>query len=217
MAQRILLIGATGLVGGLAVRRLEAAGHDVRTFVRGSTGRGEGETVAPALQWPALVRSAGGDVAICAIGTTMRKAGSQAAFRAVDFDMAVDFARAAREAGVPHMIAISSVGADARSRNFYLRTKGEMEEALRAMGFDRLDLLRPGLLRGDRGPERRLGERLAILASPLVNLVLRGRLDRYAAIDASLVAAAVAKLAERDERGTFIHHNSDIRDLLTGV
>ena len=87
-------------------------------------------------------------------------------------------------------IVVSSVGADSRSSAFYLKVKGEMEEALRSLGFDRLDIVRPGLLRGDRGPERRFGERVGILISPLVNLVLRGRLDRYAAIDADTVAMA---------------------------
>jgi len=210
MALRILLIGATGLVGRLSIERLNDAGHHIHSLVRSAAGRGK-ETVAPPRDWPALARELGGDVAICAIGTTMRKAGSQAAFRAVDFDVAVDFARAARDAGVPRMIAISSVGADSGSRNFYLRTKGEMEDALQSLGFDRLDLVRPGLLRGERGPERRPGERLGILVSPLVNLLLRGRLDRYAAIDAALVAAAVAGLAGRDSPGSFVHLNRDIR------
>lgn len=212
MALKIVAIGATGLVGRLSVERLAAAGHDVRSLARRATGRA-GESIAQPRDWPALASELGGDVAICAIGTTMREAGSQAAFRAVDFDIAVDFARAAREGGIAQMIAVSSVGADPESRNFYLRTKGEMEEALRSLGFDRLDLVRPGLLRGDRGPERRLGERLGILASPLVNLVLRGRLDRYAAIDAVEVAAAIAKLAESDTPGCLIHHNRDISAL----
>lgn len=210
---RVALIGATGLVGSQSVRLLVAAGHDVRTLARRPSGGGPNEVVADPEGWPGLVRDIGGDVAICAIGSTMRKAGSQAAFRAVDFDIAVDFARAAREAAIAHMIAISSVGANLKSANFYLRTKGEMESAFEALGFERLDLLRPGLLRGDRGPERRLGERLGILASPLVNLVLRGTLDRYAAIDAALVAAAVARLVEDGPPGCFVHHNREIRGL----
>jgi uncharacterized protein YbjT (DUF2867 family) len=208
---KILLIGATGLVGGLAARRLVVAGHAVRVLTRRSAGLGESEIVAPAGAWPDRVRAIGGDVAICAIGTTMRAAGSQAAFRAVDFDIATDFASAARAAG--HMIVVSSVGADARSPNFYLRTKGEMEAALDALGFDRLDILRPGLLRGVRGLERRRGERFGILMSPLVNLFLRGRLDRFAAIDGDLVAAAIAALVGREGGGRFIHHNRDLRRL----
>jgi uncharacterized protein YbjT (DUF2867 family) len=213
MARRILLIGVTGLVGSLARERLAAAGHHVHVLARRPTGLAGPETVAPPGDWPAIVEGLGGDVAVCAIGTTMRAAGSKARFRAVDFDIAVDFARAARAAGTRHMIIVSSVGADPTSRNFYLRTKGEMEEALEALGFDRLDILRPGLLRGVRGPERRPGERLGILVSPLLNLILRGRLDIYAAIDAHIVAAAIAKLAGADGGGCFIHHNRDLRRL----
>jgi uncharacterized protein YbjT (DUF2867 family) len=93
------------------------------------------------------------------------------------------FGRAAKAAGAGHMLTISSVGADAGSSNFYLRVKGEMEEQLAALGFTRLDILRPGLLRGKRGGERRIGERIGILVSPVANLFLRGPLDRYAAID----------------------------------
>jgi uncharacterized protein YbjT (DUF2867 family) len=211
MALDIILIGATGLIGRLTRDRLISAGHRVHVLARRPTSRTGGETIAPVERWPALVEEIGGDVAICAIGTTMRLAGSQAAFRAVDYDIAVDFARAARRAGIRRMIAVSSVGADPASRNFYLRTKSDMERALQALGFDRLDLVRPGLLRGDRGPERRLGERIGILASPLVNLMLRGSLAKYAAIDASAVATAIAKLACQDAPGTFVHHNRELK------
>ena len=92
----------------------------------------------------------------------MRQAGSQAAFRAVDFDMVVAFARAAAAAGARRMVTVSSVGADPGSANFYLRIKGEMEAALEALGFERLDIFQPGLLRGPRGGDRRPGERIAI-------------------------------------------------------
>jgi uncharacterized protein YbjT (DUF2867 family) len=216
MARKIVLIGATGLVGGQAVDRLEAAGHDVHTLARRPSGRAGNETVAEAARWPDLIHGMDAEVAICAIGTTMRAAGSKAAFRAVDLDIVVAFAAAAREARVGRMIAVSSVGADPGSRNFYLRTKGEMERALTDLGFDRLDILRPGLLRGERGSDRRPGERLGILLSPMANLFLRGRLDRYAAIDAAMVASAMARLAGLGERGTYIHHNRDIGRLAAG-
>jgi uncharacterized protein YbjT (DUF2867 family) len=210
MARKIVLIGATGLVGRQAVARLAADGHEVIALTRRSAGLGALEIVAPSAEWPGHVRRLGADIAICAIGTTMRAAGSQAAFRAVDYDIATAFAAAARAAGVRHMIAVSSVGADSGSRNFYLRTKGEMEKALADLGFDRLDILRPGLLLGERGAERRPGERLGIILSPLVNLLLRGRLDRYAAIDADLVSEAIVSLSGLGVKGTFIHHNRDI-------
>ena len=141
----------------------------------------------------------------------MRQAGSTDAFRAVDLDMVAAFARAAATAGARRMVTVSSVGADSGSANFYLRIKGEMEAALEALGFERLDILRPGLLRGPRGGDRRPGERIAIALSPLVNLFLRGRFDRFAAIDADRVAAAIAGALRQSEPGTRRHDNRSIR------
>ena len=146
-------------------------------------------------------------------GHDNRQAGSQAAFYVVDFAMVVGFARAAAMAGARRMIVVSSVGADSGSANFYLRTKGEMEMALEGLGFDRLDILRPGLLRGPRGGDRRLGERIGIALSPIVNLVLRGSLHRFAAIDADVVAAAIAGALRQGEPGVYRHENRAIRRL----
>lgn len=171
------------------------------------------EQVAPASDWPRLVERETVNAAVSTLGTTLRAAGSQAAFRAVDLDSVRAFAAAARRAGARHMVTVSSVGADPNSRNFYLRTKGEMERALEVLGFDRLDILRPGLLRGHRGGERRVGERIGILLSPVVNLALRGRLDRFAAIDAEFVAAAIETCLGSGEPGTFRHDNRAIRRL----
>ena len=215
MAQRILLIGATGLVGRLLADRLAGSSTQIHALVRrpsGRTGPNWAESVAPPGQWPAIARSVGGDVAISALGTTRRAAGSEAAFRAVDQQMVEDFARAAREAGIGHMILVSSVGANAAARAFYLRVKGETEQALRALAFPRLDLVRPSLMRGDR-PERRSSEGIGIKLSPLLNLFLRGPLDRYAAIDAADVAAAVAALSMRREPGEFVHHYRELKSL----
>jgi uncharacterized protein YbjT (DUF2867 family) len=147
----------------------------------------------------------------------MRSAGSRKAFRGVDLDVVLSFAGAARQAGARHMLAISSVGANPESRSFYLRIKGEVEQRLAAMGFERLDVMRPGLLRGKRGGEPRAGERLALLASPLANLLLRGRLDRYAAIDAEIVAAAAAACLLDQAPGVYIHHNREMHGLSAAV
>ncbi len=217
-APRILLAGATGLVGRLLADRLVGAGVAVEALVRRPTGRAAPnwrEHVAPPEQWPELARDCAAEVAISTLGTTMRIAGSQAAFRAVDFDLITAFARAAREGGARRMIAVSSVGADPASRNFYLRTKGETEAALTALGFERLDLVRPGLILGPR-PDRRPAERIAQALSPLMNLALRGRLDRYAAIDAGVVADAIRALLRLDATGVFIHHNRELRRLARG-
>ena len=114
--RRILLIGATGLVGRLAADRLLADGVEIHALLRRSAGRnaaGWHEHIAPPADWPALARGIGGDVAISALGTTWRAAGSEPAFRAVDLDAVVAFAAAAIAAGIEHMIVVSSVGADA--------------------------------------------------------------------------------------------------------
>lgn len=208
---RLLMIGATGLVGGMVADRLLARGHDVHALVRRSTGRlgaGWHEQVAPMEAWPEHVAPA--DAAISCLGTTRRQASSDQAFRAVDHDAVLAFARAAHAAGVPQFVAVSSVGANAQSRNFYLRVKGETEDALKQIGFSRLDLVRPGLLLGDR-TEHRTGERLAMLFDPLARSLLP---RRYTAIRAELVADAIASVAGRSgSPGLFIHENPAIERL----
>lgn len=212
----VAMIGVTGLVGALAARLLLAEGYRVDALLRRPSGivdPGLREHVAPPAQWGDIVAELSPEAAVSALGTTMRQAGSQAAFRAVDLDTVAAFARAAAAAGARRMVTVSSVGADPGSANFYLRIKGEMESALEATGFARLDILQPGLLRGPRGGDRRPGERIAIALSPAVNLVLRGRLDRYAAIDADIVAAAVAGALRQSEPGVYRHGNRSIRIL----
>jgi len=210
---RIALIGGTGLIGALVADRLLEAGHEVHALVRRPTGRdaaGWNEHVAPAGRWPEIVTGLAPDAAMSAIGTTMRQAGSKAAFRAIDHDALTDFARAARRGGARRLAIVSSVSADAGSRNFYLRVKGEAEEALRALGLERLDIMRPGLLRGPREGTPRPGERLALLLSPVSDLVLRGPLDRYATIDAAVVADAMVASLDQSGVGSFIHENRAI-------
>jgi uncharacterized protein YbjT (DUF2867 family) len=209
---RVAMIGATGLTGRSVVARL-AADHKLHLLGRRASGSDVRETVAPADEWPAILQGEAIDVAISALGTTWNKAGSWPAFEAVDHDAVMGFAQAARASGARQFITVSSVGADLGSRNGYLAMKGRVERDLSGLGFDRLDILRPGLLRGKRGGDRRSGERLGILLSPLVNLVLRGPLDRFAAIEATIVAAAIAELAGAGGHGVFIHHNREIHRL----
>lgn len=209
---RVAVIGATGLVGSRLVPLLRE--HDVVLLTRRPRGLpGVAEKVGPADRWPAMLRGERLDAAVSALGTTWRKAGSWTAFEQVDRQAVVDFARAALAAGATHMVSVSSVGASPGSANRYLALKGRVEDDLSRLGFERLDLLRPGLLRGPRGGDRRLRERLGIALSPLTNLLLRGRHDRFAAIDAADVAKAMAALLGSTQTGVFIHENRDIRRL----
>jgi uncharacterized protein YbjT (DUF2867 family) len=119
-------------------------------------------------------------------------------------------ARAAHGVGVRNFVLVSSVGADRASRAFYLRVKGEVEAAARQIGFHRLDILRPGLLRGPRSEDRRRGERLAIIASPLTDLFLGGSRRHLRSIDARSVARAALQFSRQKARGTFVHDNGSI-------
>lgn len=152
------------------------------------------------------------DAYVCCLGSTLRKAGSREAFLAVDRDLVLRLASIARGLGARQAIVVSSVGASAQSGNFYLRVKGETERALNEMGFDRVDLLRPGLLLGERD-ESRPGEAIARALTPFTNPLLRGPLRRYRGIAASDVAAATVALLGRDEPGRFAHENADLMAL----
>jgi uncharacterized protein YbjT (DUF2867 family) len=200
-----LLAGGSGLVGGLAIGHLLAPGAfaGVVALVRRPLPARPGleqRTVdfARLDAEPAVPASA----AVCALGTTLRKAGSREAFRAVDVDAVVAFARWARSGGAPTFVLVSSVGADPRSANFYLRSKGEAEEALADLGFARLVSLRPSLLLGSRG-ESRPGEAIGKALTPLLNPLLQGPLRRYRAIEAGVVAAAAARAALDPSPGRF--------------
>lgn len=137
------------------------------------------------------------DRGYCCLGTTIRAAGSEPAFRAVDHDAVLAFAGALRRGGTPEFRVISSVGADPAAGSFYMRVKGEMERELGALNFPRLLIFRPGLLRGPRA-EFRFGERLALATAPLWELFLQGRRRRFRTTRAADLARAMAKLHATD-------------------
>lgn len=214
--KRICLVGATGLIGShvieLAVTRsdLRIVGVARREVALPPGARME-MLIADPSGWPDAIAAANAKVLVCALGTTFRQAGrDEKAFRAVDRDLVLACARAAKAAGIGHMIVVSSVGADRASRNFYLRVKGEMEDALNKVGLRRLDILRPSLLRGERG-ERRSGEKLAIRLSPILDLLLRGRLRRFRSIGADELAEAILALSGERAGGRFIHEYDALR------
>jgi uncharacterized protein YbjT (DUF2867 family) len=140
--------------------------------------------------------------AFCCLGTTIREAGSQTAFRAVDHDLVLEFSQLARSCGAERMVVVSAVGANAASKNFYLRVKGEMEKALEGLGFRSLDILQPSLLLGSRRELRPL-ELGAQVAMRMVNALLLGRWVRYRAIAATTVAAAMCGAAASGRRGVY--------------
>ena len=217
MKGRIVVAGGTGLVGKQVVAEL--AGLDVtetHMLSRNSAVTpplGIKQHIAPTENWPDIVRKLKPETAICTLGTTMKMAGSKSAFRAVDHDLILAFATAAREAGAQQFICVSSVGALVGSPNFYLNTKGEVEAALTAIDFDRLDILRPGLLTGGKRTESRPGESLASLISPISDLLMLGPLSKYRSTPSDRVARAIVTLALGGGYGRFIHENYSISAL----
>jgi uncharacterized protein YbjT (DUF2867 family) len=215
---RIVIAGASGLIGRQAAEMLAASGAEVHAFLRKSPEAkisGMVVHIGQGDEWPKMISGLNPDVAISCLGTTMRIAGSQAAFRAVDYDLVLAFATAARAAGAKHMIAVSSVGASTKSGSFYLRTKGEVEEALSDIGFERLDIIRPGLLTGGVRSDNRPGESVGIMIAPLTDMLMLGGFSRYRSTSSAKVANAIAKLRDCHGQGRFIHENDSI-DTLAG-
>ncbi|MEP1447889.1 MAG: NAD(P)H-binding protein [Paraglaciecola sp.] len=128
------------------------------------------------------------------LGTTIKKAGNKSAFRKVDFEYIHIAAQLARAQRAQSFVWISSVGANAKSANFYLRVKGELENAILAMsGLNHAAAVRPSLLLGER-QEKRPAEKLAAMLSPLLSPLLIGRLSKYKAVKAYDVAAQMIRL-----------------------
>jgi uncharacterized protein YbjT (DUF2867 family) len=140
--------------------------------------------------------------AFCCLGTTIRDAGSQTAFRAVDHDLVLEFSQLALSCGAERLVVVSAVGANAASKNFYLRVKGETEKALEGLRFRALDILQPSLLLGSRRDLRPL-ELGAQAAMWLVSPLLLGGWSRYRAIPAATVAAAMCGAAASGRRGVY--------------
>ena len=187
-ARVVALAGATGLVGRAILERLLA---DASVSAVHALGRREPAVAHPKLtphvvNFAALPPLPPLDDVYLALGTTIKAAGSQSAFRAVDFDANLAVARAALAAGARRAGLVSSMGADAKSRIFYNRVKGETEEALAGLPFEGLVIARPSLLAGDRealGQASRPAERVATFVSRLLGPLIPANYRPIAAAD----------------------------------
>lgn len=211
----VLLLGASGLVGGeclnlllqkdtfdpvvvLNRRKLEAARHPrVIEFITAF------ENIA---ELSDLIRA---ESVICALGTTIKKAGSQSSFRKVDYDIPVEIGKIAMKNGTRNFILVSALGANPDSKIFYNRIKGEVETAIRQLGFESAVFLRPSLLLGNR-KEQRTGEKLARQLGHWFSFLLPGK---YKPVEARTVSAAAIYFAENPERGVRIVESNDIRKI----
>ena len=211
MAESVALVaGATGLVGQALVRQLGAdpAWSEVRALVRRALPADlSGPAVVPVtvdytrLDPPPAWAAA--DHVFCALGTTIRQAGSQEAFRQVDLEFPVALARAALARGARHFLLVSAIGAATESRVFYNRVKGEVEDTILGLGFRSVTIARPSLLLGPRAVTR-LGEQIAKLLGFLAP-------PRWKPVEATSVARALVEAARRDLPGIRMLENRELR------
>lgn len=193
---KMLLVGATGLVGGqvlaqaLAEPRVTAVVAPTRRALPAHT-----KLRNPLVDYEQLPAEADwwrADAVICTLGTTIKKAGSQAAFRRVDLDYPLAVARLAQRHGTPTYVLNSATGASPTSRFFYNRVKGELEQALKNLGFASLTLVRPGLIGGQRAesrPAERVGQIVLGALGPILPRAMR--LNPADRIAQALLAAAL--------------------------
>lgn len=206
--QHILLAGATGLTGEHLLDRVLNEPTVQRVLA---------PTRRPLAEHPHLENPVGAlqslladlqgpvDIAFCCLGTTIKQAGSQEAFREVDHQLIVAYAKRALALGARHLLLISAIDADPQSSVFYNRVKGETEQALRAQGWPQLTIARPSLLIGDR-VEARLAERIA---GPLSKLIP----GKYHGIEALQLARALWRLALEEGEGVRVVESDELRRL----
>jgi uncharacterized protein YbjT (DUF2867 family) len=215
--QIALLAGASGFLGNLTLEALLDSSDVSRVFAvtRRPLGREHPRLANRIVQFEQIESQLKGltcQVALCCLGTTLREAGSEQALRQVDVDAVLAFARAAKAAQAQRFVVVSSVGADPASKNAYLRTKGEMEQALMGVGFPSLDILQPSALLGWRGEIRPL-EIAASAVMPIVNPFLTGKREPFRGIPARTVAAAMVGVTRSGRRGVQRYTYSAIQGL----
>lgn len=211
--KRIVMIGATGAVGGHCARALAGQAALVALGRRADPAL-EAEQHVVDLSDPATFAAhlAGADAAICCLGVGEPSKVSREEFRRIDHDLPLTFARACREAGVAGFSLLSSVGASSGSRSFFLRSKGELENALRALPFKRLTLVHPSMI---LTPENRYGlsQALTLAIWPRLDAVLRGPLKKLRGVPVEVLGRAIAIDALSDVPGARVLEWPEITSL----
>lgn len=212
-----IVAGASGLVGDRVLRRLLAGGAYDRivALVRGPLNMTHRKLEQRTIDYERIGRMSAfprAEDVFCCLGTTLRKAGSPEAFRKVDVEYVARLAEACVRSGSAQFLLVSAVGADARSRNFYLRCKGEAEGLVRALPFPGVQIFRPSFLVGIRR-ERRPGESIAAAAARLVSFAMLGPARRYRPMRADDVARAMVAVARDAPAGVHVYGAREMQDL----
>ena len=213
-----MVVGSTGLIGRSLVHQLIEGGEPVKALTREDQATSNSILEYIKVNFDALELDSESfsdikDIYIC-LGTTIKKAGSKEAFQKVDIQYCIDVAREAEKNGVRNLSIITSVGSDSRSSNFYLKTKGLIEEQISGLDFDSISIHRPGLLIGSR-KEARAGESIGQILYPfLVNPFLIGSLTKYRSIESEVLAKAMIRLSGF-KKGVNFYYFDDFLDKIS--
>ena len=208
-----VVAGATGLIGNELITQLATSNDysDVIALVRRpvkSEYHNVTNVVADLGNPGSALSGYTPDDVFCCLGTTMAKAGSKEKFYEVDFTYPVELAKATLSLGAKQYLLVTALGADRSSSIYYNRVKGEVEDAIRAMGFRTIHILRPSLLLGPR-EEKRTGEDAAKLFYRLFGFLIP---EKYKAIEAITVARAMVEYARHEEAGSFVHESKEMQN-----
>ncbi len=200
--RKALIVGATGLIGGYCLQFLldDPNYSEVIAIVRKPLLKTHRKLKTVVTKFDNLEHELSNIQAhdvFCCLGTTIKKAGSQDAFRKIDLTLVVTIAELMRKQGAEQFLVISSLGADKDSKVFYNRVKGEMESSLKQLGYPCLRIIRPSLLLGPR-EEFRLGEKLAVLLTPVLKPFLLGSFKKYRPVEAESVARFMVKIGGQE-------------------
>ncbi len=217
MPRSALMLGATGLIGGHCLQALlrDEAYDKVLAFVRKPLALSHPKLEACVVAFEQLERHAAQARALdvfCCLGTTIEQAGSQAAFRKVDFEYPYHIAQLAAQNGAQQFLLVSALGANAKSSIFYNRVKGEVEAAISSLPFRALHIMQPSLLLGERQVTR-LGEKIGEYLFKATAPLWFGPVRKYRPIAASVVATAMVHLAKQAHTGIHTHESHAIQSL----
>lgn len=209
MNKTALLAGASGLTGGyLLSLLLESPEYSsVIAYVRKSSGLTHPKLKEIVVDWENLQEPVAAEDVFCCLGTTIKKAGSQEAFRRVDYNYPLQLAQIQLRGGSQQFLLVSAIGADAKSSVFYSRVKGELENALQSIGYKSLHIFRPSFIAGPR-KESRPGERIGLAIFSLLSPLFIGPLKKYAPIQAEHIARAMLQAAQKNEQGTKVYDSA---------
>ena len=217
MATKAIIAGASGLIGSNLLQiLLNEPGYDeVLILVRKELPVNHKKLKQLVIDFDRLAdhsKSINGDVIFSCLGTTMKKTPDLSVYRKIDHDYPLQLAQIAYQNGVAQYHMVSSLGANANASNFYLKTKGQVEEDLKQVALRTLCIYQPAFLTGDR-KESRIAEKFLIPLMKLINPLLIGSLKKYRSIPAATVALTMYKQSLKKEDGLFIYSSDQIKEL----